>query len=317
MSAFLNNETEYYSVSIVDKNLGYFCFQYILFLYSILYVCAFNVRIVYLIRRHKQLTTSANIIIGGVLICDITCVVLYSVTGIFLSFGDKVWLPNRLCKLLTFLVTFPTGLQRCFLAIGSLEKLYYFILVYKHPVTFSVERTLKYIATAVTFSFFSSLIGSIGTVFYDADFLLCSITLGNLSAAKFVVKLLAFSRVLFLIVIVVATFFLQMVIFIWCWKASKTDITLRKGGQMWKRMIRNFISLFSVTFVIVASALGMHLAFNLDSPLLKRMTVFSYVYGTSFLNPLIVLTGNQPLWKSFIKQKKTIITNYTVNTISR
>lgn len=195
----------------------------------------------------------------------------------------------------------------------------YFIFVFKHHNVFNNERTMNYILAAVLFSFVSSFIGSLGTVVYNSDFLICSMYPANFWTATIEIKLTIIFRFSSEVLIFVLTFLLQSFTFIWCWKVAKTDKTLNKDGQVWKRMIRNFISLFSVTLVIASGAFFMRLSHSLGFALLKRISALLYIFGSPFLNPLIILTGNPPLRNAFIKRKKGVITNYgtTLRTITQ
>lgn len=104
MAAVVVNRTDFYNISTVDLIFGYKILQYSWFLFSSQYVGLFNLRIVYFIRRHKQLTTPANIIIGGILICDIVIVFLYCLTGTLVTFETKLWLTEGLCRLMSFFI---------------------------------------------------------------------------------------------------------------------------------------------------------------------------------------------------------------------
>lgn len=318
MTSIPVNRTGYFPVVEMDKHPTVRMAQYFLFLFVLLYTVFFNTRIIYVIMKNEKLRIPANWIICCILICDIIIVFNFEITGTSISFFEEVWLSELTAGVVVFSNLFYSGTQRWYLALASLEKCFYILLVYKHHRVFDERKTFCYIAVLTVLSFIvSCMTASTNGAGYKPETMTCFVAYESYTKTYISGKFTMVVRLVVEVFVFVFAFLLQVITFIFSYNVAKSDVTLNRHGIVWKRMIGNFISLFSVTFVIGLGAAVMKISSELDYPIFVRTSTLIYIFGPPVLNPLIVLFGNPPVRDSFLKKKKVFLTNCTLKNDER
>lgn len=307
------NSTDYYTISPLDKNQLLRLTQYFLFVFAALYTGIFNIRIAFLLRKYHKLQNSSNLIIYVILFFDLFIVIQYSVTAVWVTATEELFLTESLARFIVFLNLFTAGTQRYLLALASVERLFYFIYVYKHYHAFNNRRTCQYMVIIIIFSFISSLWSTLtNAVVFLPDMMTCHVFYGSFKEADVLSKISVVFRLTTEIGIFLFMFGLQFTTFIFSYSTARADKTLCKNGHVWKRMIRNFISLFSVSVLICLGAVFLKLSYDLYAyPIFVRISVILYIFGSPILDPLIILLGNPPLKRAFLQKKKQFVTNFS------
>lgn len=311
---FVVNRTTNYPISEIDKNITARIVQYILIFYVFLYTLHFNTRIIYVILKNTKLRIPGNVILCFILITDIAIVTNFGITTVCFTLYENVQLSKLSAGTILLLELFLTGTQRWYLALASLEKMFYFIKVYQHTKVFGHRKTLVYLLLITVVSFIFSFITVISNnVVYRPDRLMCNVYYSFKNAAITEKITMIIRLTVEISVFIISSLFL-LITFVFSFIIAKLDPTLGRKRLVWIRMMRNFLSLFSVSFVIFIGAIVTKFSADFDYPLLTRLGTLLYMLGSPALNPLIILYGNVPVRKAFF-EKKDFITNYAQNVI--